>query len=370
MIRILFFIPNLSVGGAEKVLVNLVNNLDITKFDITIQTLFAGGVNEQFLNKNIKYKSCFPKEFKGNSHVFKLFSPKCLYKHFIRDKYDIIISYLEGPTARIVSGCTDINTKKICWIHCRFDSMKTAAVGFRSFEEAKKSFDTFDHIVCVSKMVQKSFVDIVGYKGSTSVLYNTNETEIIKQKSQYKINDSRFNNSIFTICSVGKIESVKGFDRLARVHKRLKDSGYQNVVYVLGEGSQKESLVSILKQNNITDSFVLLGYKTNPYKYLAQSDLYVCSSLSEGFSTAATEALILGVPVCTVDVSGMKEMLGVNNEYGIVTDNNEESLFNGIKMLLDNPKLLAHYKEKAKERGQMFSTKKTVRAVEDMLLSL
>ena len=52
--KILFFIPNLSVGGAEKVLVNLVNNMDRSKFDITVQTLFAGGVNEQFLSSVIK----------------------------------------------------------------------------------------------------------------------------------------------------------------------------------------------------------------------------------------------------------------------------------------------------------------------------
>ena len=68
----------------------------------------------------------------------------------------------------------------------------------------------------------------------------------------------------------------------------------------------------------------LLGYQTNPYKYVAGCDLFVCSSYAEGFSTAATEALIVGTTVCTVEVSGMKEMLGENNEYGIVTENSEE----------------------------------------------
>ena len=80
MKKILFFIPNLSVGGAEKVLVNLVNNMDRSKFDITVQTLFAGGVNEQFLNADIKYKYCFKKTFRGNSQILKMFSPKHLYK--------------------------------------------------------------------------------------------------------------------------------------------------------------------------------------------------------------------------------------------------------------------------------------------------
>ena len=108
----------------------------------------------------------------------------------------------------------------------------------------------------------------------------------------------------------------------------------------------------------------------NPYKYIAKCDLFVCASVAEGFSTAATEALVLGVPVCTVDVSGMKEMLGESNEYGIVTENSEKALYEGIKRLLDDPELLAHYKRAAEERGKHFSKENTVKAVEDMLRSM
>ena len=102
---------------------------------------------------------------------------------------------------------------------------------------------------------------------------------------------------------------------------------------------------------------------------MAKCDLFVCASHAEGFSTAATEALILGTPVCTVEVSGMKEMLG-NNEYGLITKNDEEALYTGIKKLLDDSKLLAHYRAQAALRGEKFSTAETVRAVEEMLLNL
>ena len=98
--------------------------------------------------------------------------------------------------------------------------------------------------------------------------------------------------------------------------------------------------------------------------------MFVCASFAEGFSTAATEALIVGTPVCTVEVSGMKEMLGENNEWGIVTENDEDELYRDIKRLMDDPELLARYKEKAAERGTTFSTERTVQAVEDMLLNL
>ena len=367
MKKVLFFIPNLSVGGAEKVLVNLVNNMDKNIFDITVQTLFAGGVNEQFLNEDIKLKHCFKKTFKGNSKILTLFKPETLYNRFIKEHYDIIISYLEGPTARIVSGCTDRNTKIVCWIHCRFDTPETAAVGFRNFEEAKTLYNRFDNIACVSNWVKDYFCNTVNYQDNIEVLYNTNETEDILKKSLLPVDDICFDENCFNLCSVGKIESVKGYDRLARIHKRLFDNGINNKIYILGEGSQKGEILSYLKQNRLENSFLFLGYQTNPYKYVSKCDLFVCSSLSEGFSTAATEALIVGTPVCTVEVSGMKEMLGENNEFGVVTENSEEALYEGIKKLLNNPDLLAHYKKQAEIRGKVFSTEKSVRSVELMI---
>ena len=129
----------------------------------------------------------------------------------------------------------------------------------------------------------------------------------------------------------------------------------------------KEKLEELALQNGVADAVHFLGYQVNPYAYIAKCDLFVCASYAEGFSTAATEALILGVPVCTVKVAGMQEMLGKHNEYGIVTENEDEALYQGIKRLLDDPALLNHYREQAALRGKEFSTENTVRAVENML---
>ena len=68
MKKILFLIHDLGQGGAEKVLVNLVNNMDREKFDITVTSLFGGGVNEQFLSKEVRLNVCHKKAFPGNSH--------------------------------------------------------------------------------------------------------------------------------------------------------------------------------------------------------------------------------------------------------------------------------------------------------------
>ena len=91
MKKVLFFIPNLMHGGAEKVLVNLVNNLDRMKYDITVYTLFDEGVNKKYLKDDISYRYFLKKIFKGNSIILKLFKPEFLYKHIIKDKYDVIV---------------------------------------------------------------------------------------------------------------------------------------------------------------------------------------------------------------------------------------------------------------------------------------
>lgn len=368
MIKVLFMIPNLGQGGAEKVLVNLVNNIDKSKFDVTLKTLFDVGVNKQFLNNDVKYEYCFKKVFKANSQILKLFPYKLLYRIFIKEKYDLVVSYLEGPTARIISGCHDNNTKKVCWIHCEQHNKINASYSFRNFKEAKKCYNSFDKIVCVSNTVKEDFQRIFELNTSYEVLYNVNETQQIIDKSEEETIE--LDNETIKICGVGRLTEVKRFDRLVRIHERLKKDGFKVHTYLLGEGKERDNLEKYVTSNNLESSFTFLGYQINPYKYVKQMDIFVCSSITEGFNTAATEALILGVPVVSTLVSGMKEMLGMNNEYGIVTDNDEEALYKGIKQLLDSPELLDVYKEQASKRGKMFSTEKTVQAVEKMLLSL
>lgn len=368
MMRVLFLIHDLGPGGAEKVLVNLVNNMDSEKIDITVMALFGGGVNEQFLKPHIRYISCFRKMIRGNSHLMKLLTPKKLHQWLIKEKYDIEVSYLEGPAARIISGCTDKETKLISWIHVEQHTKKVAAKAFRSYEESYRCYRKFHATVCVSEYVKRDFLSIYPGLKNVQVLYNTNETAQILEKAAEPVVPDIFRDGEIRLCGVGKLMPIKGFDRIARIHKRLRDDGYPVHTYILGEGSERQKIESYLKENHLEDSFTLLGYQTNPYKYVSRCDLFVCASTAEGFSTAATEALIVGTPVCTVDVSGMKEMLGENNEYGIVTENSEEALYFGIKKLLDDSALLEHYKTWAVKRGKLFRTEETVKAVENMLL--
>lgn len=369
MIKVLFVIPNLGHGGAEKVLVNLVNHMDKKKFDITVMTLYDCGVNKPFLADDIKYQTCFKRAFKGVSHVLKLWNPKFLYSKFVKEHYDIVVSYLEGQTARIVSGCEDTKTKLVSWIHVEQHTEKKAALTFRTVKEMKEAYLKYDRTICVSEYVKKDFLELVPVD-KIDVLYNTIESDRIKREALVKVPDGIFNADEVKLCGIGTLKKSKGFDRLLRVHKKLHESGLPVHTYILGEGEEKKKLLEYVKAQHIDQSVTFLGYQINPYKYLSKCDLFVCTSYAEGFSTAATEALIVGTPVCTVEVSGMKEMLGENNEYGIVTPNDEELFFECVRNLLGNGELLEHYKKQALLRGRAFDTESTVRATEKMFVEL
>lgn len=369
MIKILFLIHDLGQGGAEKVLVNLVNNMDRSKFDISVTALFGGGVNEPFLAPDIHFHAVFPKEVPGNSKLMKLLTPAQLHRMCVKEHYDIEVSYLEGPSARVISGCQDANARLVSWIHVEQHTMERLSGSFRSEREARECYDRFDQTVCVSQYVHDDFCRILNFQNPCRVLYNTVESEKILANANDAAPELMDGGKI-RLMAVGTLKESKGYMRLLSIIKRLHDEKYPVQLYILGIGPLQQEMERYIQANDLQKAVTLLGYQTNPYKYVSKCDLFVCASFAEGFSTAATEALIVGTPVCTVEVSGMKEMLGEHNEWGIVTENSEEALYQGIKDLLDYPDKLAHYKEKAIERGRTFSTENTVRAVEEMLLEL
>ena len=369
MKKILFLIHDLGQGGAEKVLVNLVNNMDRSKFDISVTVLFGGGVNEQFLAPDIHFHAVFPKEVPGNSKLMKLLTPKQLHRLCVKERYDIEVSYLEGPSARVISGCQNPNTKLVSWIHVEQHTMDRLAGSFRSEKEARECYNRFDQTVCVSQYVHDDFCQLLDFRKPCRVLYNTVESDKILAEASAPAPELADDGKIRLI-AVGTLKQSKGYMRLLKIIKRLRDEQYPVHLYILGIGPLQQEMEEFIHQNKLQDTVTLLGYQTNPYKYVSKCDLFVCASFAEGFSTAATEALIVGTPVCTVEVSGMKEMLGENNEYGLVTKNDDDALYQGIRSLLDDPKLLAMYKKQAALRGQDFSTSETVAAVQNMLLNL
>lgn len=369
MKKVLFAIPTLGGGGAERVLVTLLNNLDKDKYDITLFSMFDGGINKRYLNENIHYRYYFKKSFRGNIHFLKLFTPESLYRKMIKEDYDIVISYLEGSMTRVISGCLNKNTKIINWVHIEINDPKVLLQTYRNKHELEKSYSKYDATVFVSDTArtafQKTFKNI---SGNMLVKYNSVDTDLIKSKSIERVDDIKFESKKVNLISVGRFTEQKGYIRLLEIINMLIRNDKLNIhLYLLGKGELENKYRSVIEKYGLNKHVTILGYKDNPYQYVRNSDLFVCSSYCEGYSTAVTESLIVGTPVVTTLCSGMEEMLGHNNEYGLITKNSKEDLYKGMKRILTESGLLKHYKEKAEERGRSFSTEKTVEEIEHLL---
>ncbi len=371
--KILFFIPTLSNGGAEKVLCNLTNVLtDFDNLDITVLTLFKDDKTK--LSSRITYGYVFSKKFRGNVHILKLFSAKLLYKWMIarRGHFDIVVSYLQSPTMRIVGACPDKSVKTINWVHNEFHSLSKLTHLYRNETECRKSLRAFDRTVYVAESARKAMSqclpEITGDK--SYVIYNVNDFHNIIKLSQQSTENVNFGTDTFNIISVGRFTPQKAFDRLVRLIKYLREHSIKADLYLLGDGELRNSYIEEAIKLSVECNLHLLGFKSNPYKYVKKADLFVCSSIHEGYSTAVTEALVIGTPVVTTMCSGMEELLGTNGEYGVIVPNDEQALFEAVYNVVSNTLLYQDLKHKTVLRGRQLAEQDNVLPVMNLFKSL
>ena len=374
MKKILIVAPSLAVGGMEKVLINLVNSLPQENYNITIKTIYDNFELASNLNENIKYssfyKTCKNKKIdyiKVRLYTFMLkkFTPKLLYRLLIKERYDTEIAFFRGAAIKIISGSNNYEANKLAWVHNDFTKCTGIFDWFNNEEQTKNAYRKFNKIVCVSQYAKEKFTERMGIKENVIVRYNINLTDDIKNKAEEKI-EEKFNKNTFKVCTVGRLVEAKGYDRLLKIHKRLMDEELKHDLIIVGDGPDREKLTKYINDNNLNNSVYLLGSKSNPYKYIKNSDLFVCSSRWEGFSTVISEAVILEKPVITTRVSGTEELF-LNNKYGLITENNEESLYEGLKNIITNKELYVYYKNKVKERSVFFEQEILVNRIEKII---
>ena len=193
-------------------------------------------------------------------------------------------------------------------------------------------------------------------------MYNTIDDGEILRKSAEALPPNVSKRKL-TIATVGRLSAPKHFLRTLTSHKRLLEDGLDHDLWIIGEGEERPRLEAYIRENHLESSAKLLGFRENPYNLMHAADLLACSSLFEGFSTFVTEGLILEKPIVTTDVSGMQELLG-DSEYGLITANDDEAFYSGVKRLLTEPELLEHYAERAKIRGRDFEREKLAKDTE------
>lgn len=364
MIRIIFFIESLSGGGAEKVLRNLVNAMDQSKFDITVQTLYREDA-ESYLAPGVHYKYCYPAKNRANELCMRAEAAAGLtYPLHIKGDYDIEVAYLECGATKIIAGSTNKNALKLAWVHCDLQNRIGDSAAFAA--ATKKYYAKYDYAVCVSENVRQSFEKLYGSTVHTAVVYNTVDDAEILSKAAEPL-PPYVSKRKLTIAAVGRLSAPKNFIRALAAHRRLLDEGVDHDLWIIGEGEERSMLENYIHENHLEESVKLLGFRENPYCLMNAADLLVCSSVYEGFSTFVTEGLILGKPIVTTDVSGMRELLG-DSEYGLVTANDDEAFYEGVRRMLTEQGLMQAYAKRAKQRGKDFSGVKLARDTEEFLI--
>lgn len=370
MKRILFVLENLGNGGAERVFPNLLNFLDSSKYDVTVLTLFSDGANRQRLPDNVRYFCRKAFRFPGITYAVKFLPAKWLYRYYIKrqlpqDDFDVAIAYMHGLPTKVVAGSP---CKRVTWLHGNMLGGYTPPLRrvFLTFAGMRSCLQNLDAVVGVSQVICESFQKYTGIDQAPRLIHNTLDIEEIQkqaeQPSPYGKPDGRLE-----LVTVGHLQTVKGNDRLLEAVQRLQNEGFAFHLTILGEGPQRKNLENYLRENNLEKLVSLPGHIANPYPYIKNADVYVCPSRSEGFSTAVSEAIILGLPVVSTRVSGAAEILGEQNEYGLICENSTEGIYAGLKQLLASPERRQHYARQALQRAVIFNPAQTVGDVERLL---
>jgi glycosyltransferase involved in cell wall biosynthesis len=322
--KIAFYIESMTVGGAEKVLLDLVNNLNSDKYEITVIALFKENVYKDYdfhfengFNKNIKFITLINNKYKIWYYLFNYaqakINPKILYKLLIKKNYD----------------------------------------------------SKFDKVIGVSYEVCATFKEI--YAGvNVECIHNVIDEKFILNKSLENCNVSIDDKGEINFITVGRFIEVKGYERLIYCIEKLISENYKIKLWMIGNGSDFNYIKSLVDKLNLEKNIIFLGHQNNPYSILKKMDLFICSSFFEGLSTVVIESIILNVPVLTTDCGGMYEIFG-NYKCGIICKNSKKELYISIKYILDNPNCLENYKNEIKDRKSYFSIENRINQVEFFL---
>lgn len=395
MKKLLFMCISMNIGGTEKALLTMLNEMDRSKYDITLFMLeeYGGFLNQipdgikvmylkeyktlkKFINDppQLVAKELIKnrKIIKGLSVLFvyiisKLMKDISIYYKYIlsnvdtlNEEYDIAIAYA-GPMDFISYFVINkIKSKKrVQWIH--FDISK---IGF-NVNFAKKIYDKFDKVFVVSNEGKDKLINFLpSLKDKTEVFFNIISCKMI-EKMSYEGEGFSDDFDGTRILTVGRLSKEKGQDLIIPVLKKLKENGYKVRWYCIGDGPAKKEYEKLVDKLNIKDDFIFLGSKLNPYTYMKECNIYVQPSKHEGYCITLGEARCFNNPIVTTNFTGANEQI-VNENTGLVCEINEEEIYKAIKKLLDDKKLYKNIKDNL--NNEIVDSTKEIRKLESILV--
>lgn len=359
--RVLFIIPSLEEGGAERVLVNLLGKLDYNRYEVDLCVVENRGIFLNQIPQQVKLVTIFNSslfcKILVNLHI--RFNINRLYKWIVNSRipgnYHIGISFLDSSFTDILFFLDDKISKRIAWVHSSYQTYNNFGKFYKGpYKDrlVQKRYGKLDHIIFVSNDSMQEFEEIFVIKTPKSVIYNVLDTKKIYKLADYPINEE-FDENLINIIAMGVLLPVKGYDLLIKAASLLKKDGLKFKIRILGNGFLEQELLLLIKNLELEDVIELKGFHINPYPFLKQSDVFVMTSLSEGLPTALGEAMILGLPVVVTDCSGCRELVD-EGQYGVMADKTAEGIYSGLKTLINNSELRSFYGRKSRERAEIF----------------
>lgn len=361
--KILFNMYNLEIGGAEKSLLSILNEIDYSKYNVDLFLYEHSGelINELPKDVNLLpeiaiYKTlCESTKLTFKKGYMKLGLIRTIAKYRAKLNkiplaYDQYMNELANKVLPNINGEYDIAIsniwphnlvtdkvnakKKIGWIHTDYSNMKI------DYKKDYKTLNKLDYIVSVSENCKEAFDRIQpNLKNKSITLENIVSSDLIKDLGNKDIEEKDIlNNEYFKILTVARLHPEKGIDRVVEVCKKLKADGINFKWYVVGFGAQEEELKLRAKELGLENNFYILGKKANPYPYFNMCDIYVQPSRYEGKAVAITEAKIFNKPIVITDYNSARDQIA-NNETGLIVNNSIDGIYKGIKEIIDNNEL-------------------------------
>lgn len=352
MKKILFGITSLTIGGAERVLVDLANRLS-EEYSITILTIYGKGELRSQLNKKVKVISLYDMAFKDYNKLDRIaISLDLIFKIKPLKGYDIYVSFLEGPITRLFSkkiekNESDTNIKRIAWVHN--DISKVFGKNLKAkikMKIDKRIYEKYDEIVFVSNENKEDFEKTYGKlrkkKDSdgcikTSVIRNYINYQSVLEKSEQEP-EVKFDDNCINLVSVCRLVEQKALDRFIKIHSMLEKDGIHSKVYIVGDGPNKSIFKKTIEKYNEKENFFLLGQKENPYPYIKNADYFCLLSYYEGYGMVIDEAKILNKKIIITNTAAKEGIANYAQSY--VLENNEKGIYEGLKKILSSDIIL------------------------------
>ncbi|MED4288148.1 glycosyltransferase [Priestia megaterium] len=352
MKKIAFLLPDFQEGGMPKVASNIMSGLNS---DYIQYLILLDGESEVRYVHNSEILPVCPK---GQSKLqkIKVFLKRIKIVKQLKKKhnFDVVVSF--GVAANIVNIVSKCNDSTICTEH-NVKSIENKTWGFfgKVYDVLiKLLYSKPNHLVAISNVMKEDFIQNYNIKGNIDVIYNPHKVnEIIEHSNELLTNEEEelFRNKI-TLVNVGRLTYAKGHWHLIRALADLKKEIPNIQLLILGQGEMEGDLRKLTEDLKVQDSVHFLGFQSNPYKFIKQSDVFVMSSLYEGFPNVLIESLACETPIISTDCkSGPREIIDKEknihkkiseyeiHDYGILTPK-----FDG-KVTLNNSDLTENEKQ-------------------------